>query len=258
MTLITRAGKGSALSHNEMDANLIYLDNKVSGSTEYVAVFNSETSVSGSTAFTKTGTIFKITGSLEVLGSITGSLSGSATNAVSSSYALTASYALNAAVGAAFPYTGSALITGSLGVTGSFSTTKDAKINKLTIGKGGGDVPIHNTVDDSPIPAAACCNEESINTLLSDTASIENNSKFDNGWVICSTSGIKFEYGPHTWMMWCELLYLSAIDNAVVNGMSLVQEYPVSSFIGPPFVWITITGFSLCHLYIIFFCNAFG
>ena len=73
-----------------------------------------------------------VTGSLAVLGSITGSLSGSVTGslfgtssqAVSSSYALTASFALNA--GSSFPFTGSAQITGSLGVTGSFSVSAGA------------------------------------------------------------------------------------------------------------------------------------
>ena len=45
--------------------------------------------------------------------SITGSLMGS------SSYALTASYALNGGGGSSFPFTGSAVITGSLIITGS-------------------------------------------------------------------------------------------------------------------------------------------
>ena len=45
--------------------------------------------------------------------SFTGSLFGTATNALSSSYALTASYALNGS-GLGFPFSGSAVITGSL------------------------------------------------------------------------------------------------------------------------------------------------
>jgi hypothetical protein len=53
-------------------------------------------------------------------GSFTGSLEGTASQAISSSYALTASYALNGGA-AGFPFSGSAQITGSLGVTGSFS-----------------------------------------------------------------------------------------------------------------------------------------
>jgi hypothetical protein len=62
-----------------------------------------------------------VTGSLTVTGSlnaptITGSLQGS------SSYALTASYALNGGSGGdSFPYTGSAIISSSLTVTGSMS-----------------------------------------------------------------------------------------------------------------------------------------
>ena len=53
----------------------------------------------------------QITGSLNVSAGITGSLLGTATNALSASYAPDTT----------FPYTGSALITGSLGVTGSLS-----------------------------------------------------------------------------------------------------------------------------------------
>lgn len=55
----------------------------------------------------------EVTGSLNVIGAITGSLFGTATNALSSSYALTASYALNGS-GLGFPFSGSAVITGSL------------------------------------------------------------------------------------------------------------------------------------------------
>jgi len=66
-----------------------------------------------------------ISGSLEVTGSITGSLLGTssfANNATSASYALTASYLDNYI--APFPFTGSAQITGSLGVTGSLNVTQ--------------------------------------------------------------------------------------------------------------------------------------
>jgi hypothetical protein len=68
-----------------------------------------------------------VSGSDAVLNSVTatagltGSLSGSATSAISSSYALTASFALNGGGGAAFPFTGDAQINGSLSVTGSFN-----------------------------------------------------------------------------------------------------------------------------------------
>jgi hypothetical protein len=54
-------------------------------------------------------------------GTFTGSLQGTASQAISSSFALTASYALNGGSGQGFPFSGSAQITGSLGVTGSFS-----------------------------------------------------------------------------------------------------------------------------------------
>jgi hypothetical protein len=54
-------------------------------------------------------------------GTFTGSLNGTASQAISSSFALTASYALNGGSGQGFPFSGSAQITGSLGVTGSFS-----------------------------------------------------------------------------------------------------------------------------------------
>jgi len=59
---------------------------------------------------------FEFTGSLEVLGGITGSLLGTA------SFATTASYALNA--GSTFPFSGSAVITGSLLISGSGLSTQ--------------------------------------------------------------------------------------------------------------------------------------
>jgi hypothetical protein len=58
------------------------------------------------------GNEVQISGSVTAL-SFTGSLFGTATNALSSSYALTASYALNGS-GLGFPFSGSAVITGSL------------------------------------------------------------------------------------------------------------------------------------------------
>jgi hypothetical protein len=75
----------------------------------------------------------EVTGSLNVVGGITGSLFGTASfatlahtasyvlQAVSSSYAATASYVANAS---SFPFTGSAIITGSLTVTGSVTATQ--------------------------------------------------------------------------------------------------------------------------------------
>jgi hypothetical protein len=74
----------------------------------------------------------EVTGSLNVVGGITGSLFGTASfatlahtasyvlQAVSSSFAATASYVAGAS---SFPYTGSAEITGSLTVTGSVTAT---------------------------------------------------------------------------------------------------------------------------------------
>ena len=59
--------------------------------------------------------------SVTAIAGFTGSLSGSATSAISASYALTASFALNGGGGSTFPYTGDAQINGSLGVTGSFN-----------------------------------------------------------------------------------------------------------------------------------------
>jgi hypothetical protein len=70
-----------------------------------------------------------ITGSLNVTNGITGSLFGTSSNAITSSYALsanTASYALTASyisgsgAGVGFPFSGSAIITGSLFVSSSF------------------------------------------------------------------------------------------------------------------------------------------
>ena len=77
----------------------------------------------------------QITGSLSVSNGITGSLFGTSSQSISSSYAYTASSATNAfnaitasyalsggSTGApTFPYTGSAIISGSLNITGSLN-----------------------------------------------------------------------------------------------------------------------------------------
>jgi hypothetical protein len=60
-------------------------------------------------------------------GSITGSLLGTASYAISSSYAETASYVLNTSN--IFPYIGDAIISGSLNVSGSITGSNGLKIN---------------------------------------------------------------------------------------------------------------------------------
>ena len=121
---------GSALTYAQGDSNFIHLLSNMSGS---------QVNITGSTT---------ISGSLNVIYGITGSLSGSlfgtasyvsgavfsntnpavsasyASGSTSSSYALTAAYALNGASGsgAGFPFSGSAVITGSLLVSGSGTT----------------------------------------------------------------------------------------------------------------------------------------
>lgn len=65
-------------------------------------------------------------------GSFVGQLTGTASNAISSSYATTSSYALNSAGGTGFPFTGSAQITGSLSVTGSFRASVSASSEYLS------------------------------------------------------------------------------------------------------------------------------
>jgi len=80
----------------------------------------------------------RISGSLIVTGSITGSLLGSASFATTSSYAITASFALNAGGGSGtgFPFEGVAIITGSIAISsgsGIFAPTVTAS-ESLTAG----------------------------------------------------------------------------------------------------------------------------
>ena len=76
---------------------------------------------SGSDASFSSATVDTFVSASSFKGSFTGSLFGTASQAISSSYALTASYLLGYI--SPFPFTGSAQITGSLGVTGSLSVT---------------------------------------------------------------------------------------------------------------------------------------
>jgi hypothetical protein len=111
---------------------------------------------------TQTGS-FNISGSLNVSQGITGSLFGT------SSYALTASYAMNGGGGGGTPggsttqiqynnagafagssnltWNGTVLrVTGSLNITGSITSSADARINGLTIGRGGGNISTNTAI----------------------------------------------------------------------------------------------------------------
>jgi hypothetical protein len=73
MPLVKRLIKGSPLTYQEMDDNLSYLDNKVTGSNENIAIFSGSVAISGSNTFRKVGSDILITGSLKVSNSITAS-----------------------------------------------------------------------------------------------------------------------------------------------------------------------------------------
>jgi hypothetical protein len=66
MPLVKRLIKGSPLTYQEMDDNLSYLDNKVTGSNQNIAIFSGSVAISGSNTFRKVGSDIKITGSLYV------------------------------------------------------------------------------------------------------------------------------------------------------------------------------------------------
>jgi len=86
------------------------------GNQPYQYLTNSALSDNG-TSYVLTGRSLIVSGSLITTSGITGSLFGTASQAISSSYALTASY-LSGYV-SPFPYTGSAIISGSLTVIGT-------------------------------------------------------------------------------------------------------------------------------------------
>lgn len=78
------------------------------------------------------GSSFQVTGSLDVLGGITGSLFGTASysnNSLSASYAISASYALSASY-----------VSGSAAIVTNLTSSNDALINGIPIGKGLGSV----------------------------------------------------------------------------------------------------------------------
>lgn len=76
MGLVLRLVTGSALSYAQMDDNLIYLDNKVTGSTGYITYFSGSdptSSIVGQSLLFQTGSKMLMTGSFGVLGAITAS-----------------------------------------------------------------------------------------------------------------------------------------------------------------------------------------
>jgi len=79
--------------------------------------------------------------------------------------------------GASFPFTGSAIISGSLLVTGSFSTDRDATINNLTIGRGGGNITTNTAIGSNSLlnNTSGDCN-----TAVGYTALRNNTSGYSN------------------------------------------------------------------------------
>lgn len=121
--LVVSGSQGALLTINEKSSNDSRLFAVTSASINLLTVNDDKST--------------RISGSLIVTGSITGSLFGTSSFAISasnsirsitSSYAITASFALNAGggEGSGFPFSGSAVITGSLLVSGS--TEKDLEI----------------------------------------------------------------------------------------------------------------------------------
>jgi hypothetical protein len=76
MGLVLRLVTGSALSYPQMDDNLIYLDNKVTGSTGYITYFSGSSptaSAVGQSLLFQTGSRILMTGSFAVQGAISAS-----------------------------------------------------------------------------------------------------------------------------------------------------------------------------------------
>ena len=76
MGLVLRLVTGSALSYPQMDNNLIYLDNKVTGSTGYLTYFSGSSSTAaavGQSLLFQTGSKMLMTGSFNVSGAVSAS-----------------------------------------------------------------------------------------------------------------------------------------------------------------------------------------
>ena len=76
MGLVLRLVTGSALSYPQMDDNLIYLDNKVTGSTGYITYFSGSSptaSAVGQSLLFQTGSRILMTGSFAVQGATSAS-----------------------------------------------------------------------------------------------------------------------------------------------------------------------------------------
>ena len=126
MPLVKRLVKGSALTYAEADGNLTYLDNKVTGSTGLIPVFDSANTVTGSSVLELTGSLVTINGSLTVTGDLTAMqyiISSSVTHFTESFSS--GSTRFGDSLDDTHQFTGSVSITGSLFVNDSSVITSD-------------------------------------------------------------------------------------------------------------------------------------
>jgi hypothetical protein len=124
MGLVLRLVTGSALSYPQMDDNLIYLDNKVTGSTGYITYFSGSSptaSAVGQSLLFQTGSRVLMTGSFAVQGAISASFfvgNGSQLTGITVDKIGLITTGSNSSTQS---ITGSLLISGSFRVTGSIS-----------------------------------------------------------------------------------------------------------------------------------------
>ena len=126
MPLVKRLVKGSALTYAEADGNLTYLDNKVTGSTGLIPVFDSANTVTGSSVLELTGSSVTVNGSLTVTGDLTAMqyiISSSVTHFTESFSS--GSTRFGDSLDDTHQFTGSVSITGSLQLNGNSVITSN-------------------------------------------------------------------------------------------------------------------------------------
>ena len=184
MPLVLRLVTGSALTYAQMDGNLTYLDNKVTGSNNSFPIFSGSNALTSS-ILSQSGRNLSLLGSLTTSGSITISgsftvITGSGTEFQVSNIGIKIGNATadNHTVTGSLNISGSTTITGSLNISGSTTITGSLNVSGTINGTRFIGSSTNISIGNNALPTAVGVGANNVgigtNALASHTAGIQN------------------------------------------------------------------------------------